>query len=125
MLAEHVEGVDDGVGIAEETVDAALLGGIDMAEAVGGNLLILLLQGFRDDDVLHSVLARVLIGLLSKHIVLQDGRPHLKGGVDTDAVVAIKHLGIHAAHGRADDEVGVLAVGETVQEVHSLSRMNG
>ena len=43
VLAEHVEGVDDGVGIAEETVDAALLGGIDMAEAVGGNLLILLL----------------------------------------------------------------------------------
>lgn len=107
MLVEEVVGVHHGVVVAEESDDTGTLLGVgSMLEVVRSHLLVLLYEALRDDELLHSVLARVLEYLLARE--LRHGVAHFEGWVHQYAVESGEHLGVHAAHRRADDEVGLL-----------------
>lgn len=98
VAAEEVEGMHDGVAVAEEPEDAALLVGGDGGKAMGGDVGILLDQRFGHHHLHFSVLARVLVHLFAGHAALRRALAHLEGRIDEDAVVTIEHLGVHAAH---------------------------
>ncbi len=126
VLVKQVEGVNGGVFVAEEPNDTVqLLVFVHAAEALLGHLLILFHQGFRHDEILHAVLPRVLKVLCPHHVVAHHRVAHLQGRVDDDAVVAVEHLGVHAAHRSADDQVGVLGLAGGAQQLHGLCGVDG
>ena len=60
----------------------------------------------------------------SDHPVILHRVAHLQGRVHQDAVVAIEHLGIHASHRRADNQIRLLRLAHLPQQVHRLLRAN-
>ena len=122
VLVEEVVGVHYGVVVAEECDDACALVGVGgVLEVVRRHLLILLYEALRHDELLHSVLARVLEHLLARE--LRHGVAHLEGWVHQYAVEAREHLGIHAAHRRAYDEVGLLLGCHRLQHLQTFFGM--
>ena len=57
--------------------------------------------------------------------MLAHGLSHLESRVHKYAVSAVEHLRVHAAHGRADDEVGLLLLLHLTQHGHALHWMKG
>ena len=96
--AEEIEGVDGLVLVTEESPHTLSLLVVDAAETQRGDFFIFLHDGLVDKKVLHSVLARVLIGLCPCHAMCHHGVANLESRVDDNAVVAVEHLGIHSSH---------------------------
>ena len=117
--------VDGGVFIPEETFHARLLLIINTFEAMIGQFLVFLDHGFGDDELLHAVEARIRKVLVADHAMFLHRVAHLEGRIDEDAVVAIEHLGVHATHRGADDEVGLFLLAELPEERHGLFGMDG
>ena len=113
-----------GVFVAKESVNpvAALLLGY-AGKAFGGNLLIFLHESLCYDKLLNAVLTGIKKGVLAQHAVLQHGVAHLKGRIYQYAVVSVEHLGIHSAHRRTDNQVGIFSLASMVKQVHGLGRM--
>ena len=88
------------------------LGG-DSLETMFGHLFIFFYQSLSDDEILHSILSGIGEMLCSDHSMVFHRVTHLQGGVYKDAVVAVEHLRIHAAHGGADDEVWLFGGADT------------
>jgi len=117
--------VDKVVLVAKESVNALLLTRGGMGEIAFGDGAVLLNQRLVDIELLYAIQARVLELLFARHAVFLHGVGNLEGGVDEDAVEAVELFGIHAAHGGADDEVRLFAIGQLSQHGNSLLRMDG
>ena len=124
VLREQVARMHHGIFVAKESVNpvAALLLGY-AGKAFGGNLLILLHESLGYDKLLNAVLTGIKKGVLAQHAVLKHCVAHLKGRIYQYAVVSVEHLGIHSAHGRTDDEVGIFSVTDVMKKVHGLGWM--
>ena len=125
VLTEQVVGVDGSVLVAEESPYTMLLLIAHAGKALVGHLLVLLDECLGDDKVLHTVLSRIREVLGTNHAVLLHRIAHAEGWVHEYAVIAVEHLSIHATHGGADDEVGLLTVACLSQQFHSLLRNDG
>ena len=125
VFTEHVVGVYRGVFIAKETIDTLLLFRGDAFKALLRLLLILLDEGLVDVKLLYPVLSWVLKLLGARHAVSPHRFAHLHSRIDTDTVVATQLLGIHATHGGADDQVGLLLLANVTQQGDGLLGMNG
>ena len=115
VLMEQAEGVDQIVLVAEEAEHAAAVLVVKTLEAPFGHLPVLLDQGLVDIEGLDAVLTGVLKLLRAGHAVGLHGVGDAEGGVGADAPVAAQLLGVHAAHRRAQDEVG-LALGANLAQ---------
>ena len=111
------------IGIAKQSEHTLLLLFVDSRKALSGYLLILLNKALRHDDVLNAVFTRVLEGLLSQHAMLCHCVTHEECRIDQYTVIAIKHLGIHAAHGCSYYEIRILLLALFTQKSHRLLRM--
>ena len=90
MAAIEVEGVDQRVFVAEESPHALSLRlVVCLCETLLGEFGILFDEGFGDDKLLHAVLPRVLVSLLSRHAVFHHRVADVEGWIDDDAVEAI------------------------------------
>ena len=96
VLMEEVEGMDQRISIAEETVNTLLLLGSNVLEATLGKVTVFLDEAFGNHQFVHSVLSRVLEFLLASHAAHRIA--HLEGRVYEDAVVTFQQFGIHASH---------------------------
>ena len=130
MRAEEVPSVHQVVLVAEQSPHTALLFGLVLmghllkgGEALVCHILVFFLQGLGHHELRLAVLPRVLPSLLSGHAMLFHGLGHLEGRVHTDAVEAVKHLGVHAAHRRAYYEVGLLLLGLLPQQLQAFLGM--
>ena len=122
---KEVERVHHGVLKPEESPYAPLVAGHLAGEALLGNRTVLLHKLLCHHELLHAVGARVEESHLAQHVVLQYVVGHEEGRVDQYAVEAVKHLGKHTSHRRADDEVGLLRGADAAQKLHRLSRVYG
>ena len=123
MLVEEVEGMNHRVLVAKESVDTALLLGCYILKAQGGNVLVLLDEPFVHHQFLHTVLARVLKLLSSRHTA--HGVAHLERRVYQDAVGAMEHLSEHTTHGGAYNQVGFLPLLHVPQHRYGFFGMHG
>ena len=121
---ESVPGVDNGVPVAEEAEDTLSLALITcMLEIALRELAILLHKRLVHIELLHAVLPGRIESLLAHHPVALHRVADGKGGIREDAVVAVEHLGIHAAHRGAEDERGLFPFTCVKQELESLLGM--
>ena len=115
--------VDGGVFIAEEAFHARLFLIINTFEAVISHFLVFLDEGFGDDELLHAVETRIGEMLVADHAVFLHRVAHPEGRIDEDTVVAVEHLGVHATHRGADDEVGLFLLAELPEERLPVGRV--
>ena len=125
VLTEQVVSVHRRILIAKESPHAGLFVRRHRRETLLRHLLILFHKRLRDHEVLHTVLTGIGEMLGAYHTVFLHRVAHLEGRVDKDAVVAVEHLGIHAAHRGADDEIGMFFVAGLPQEAERLLRTDG
>ena len=125
VLIEERAGVDEVVFIAEEAEDALLLVVVDVAEVLFGHVPVFLHQRLVNVELLHAVLTGAEELLLAGEPMALHGVGNLEGGVHQDAVEAVQLLGIHAAHRRTQNEVGLLGGAGLAQQVECLLRMDG
>ena len=125
VFVKEVVGVHRCVLIAEEAEDAPLLLVVHTAEAELCRLLIGLHQRLCHHEVLHAINSGVREVLRADHSVLLHRLSHLQCGVYEDAVVAVEHLRIHAAHRGADDEIGLFPLTGVLQQLESFLRLYG
>ena len=123
VAAKQGECVDYGVVVAKQTIDVLLLGGRKTGEIFVEYFFVFFYKPFGDHEVLHAVESWVVECDFAG--VLGYGGVHLKCRIDDDAVETMQHLGEHAAHGSAYDEVGLLALAGGEQQVESLGRVYG
>ena len=121
VLVEEVEGMDQRISIAEETVNTLLLLGSNVLEATLGKVTVFLDEAFVNHQFVHSVLSRVLEFLLAGHAAHRIA--HLEGWVYEDAVESFQQFGIHASHRGTDDEVRLLSLRHLLQHLYALFRM--
>ena len=123
---KEVVGVDRCVFIAEEPPYARpFLIIIKTLEAMIGHFLVFLDNGLGDDELLDAVETGIGEMLVADHAVFLHRVAHPEGRIDEDTVKSVEHLGIHAAHGGADDEVGLFLLAELPEERHRLFRTDG
>ena len=101
--------------VAEESEDALMLSlvrGMGKVQLRGSTVLLhhLLIH----IELLHAVLPGILKLLLARQAVLLHGVGNLEGGVDADAVEAVELFGVHAAHGGAENQVGLLLLANLI-----------
>ena len=108
MLPEKVESMHHWVVVSKETIDAFTLLGIYIGKTLHRNILVFFDESLSNHEVLHTVFAWILKLLMSCHAAHRVA--HCKGWVDKNAVEAVQHLGVHAAHRRTYDEIGLFVV---------------
>lgn len=122
VLAEEVEGVNNRVVVAKESIDMVVVVG-SMLEVEFAYLAVFLFQGFGYEKFCFAISTRILPLLFASHAMLLHGVVHAEGRVDTNAVDAIELFGIHTTHGSTNDKVGLFALTDIVEQAYSLSGM--
>ena len=120
VFVEEVEGVNHFVFVAKETEDALSVFIVQPLEAPLRHGAIFLHQCFVYVELLHAVLTGILKLLRPSHAVLVHGVGYAQGRIGADAVEVAQLLGVHAAHRRAQDDVGLLFVADAVQQCHGF-----
>ena len=123
VLVEEAECVYQVVLVAKQAPHAAALLVGHSAEALLCHPFVFLHQVVVDKELLHTILAGVEERLRAGQAVLHHRLAYLEGGVEHDAVVTVEHLGIHATHRGADDQVGLLGLAHPMEQVESLLGM--
>ena len=118
MLQKQVECINNGICIAKQSNHTSSFFISDRSEIMRCHLLILLYQSLGHHKFLHSILARILKHLLASK--LRHCIAHLKRRIHHNAVVTIKHLGIHSAHRCAYYQVGLFFLAHLSQHLNSL-----
>ena len=122
VLAEEVEGVDNRVVVAKESIDMVVVVG-SMLEVEFAYLAVFLFQRFGNEELCLAISTRILPLLFACHAMLLHGVVHAESRVDTNTVDAIELFGIHTTHGSANDEVWLFTLADIVEQAHSLSGM--
>ena len=124
VLLEERHRMHQWVGITEESPHPLLLFFVNMGETLLLHSAVFLHHGFRHDKLLHTILTRILEGLLADHPMGSHRIGNLEGRIHQDTVIAIQLFGIHATHRGTYNQVGLVLLHLLLQQGDSSMRVD-